>query len=109
MSGPELPRDAALFLQLLLGLQQSAMISLGKLTNPITRKIEIDLEMARATIDTLAAIESRTRGNLGAEEARGLQQILAQLRLNYVDEVKKSGAQETSPEVPGGDTPAGAA
>ena len=109
MSGPEFPRDSALFLQLLFGLQQSAMISLGKLTNPITGKIEIDLETARATIDTLAAIETRTRGNLGAEEARGFQQILSQLRLNYVDEVRKSGAPQPSPGVAGGDTPVGAA
>ncbi len=48
-------RDAALFLQLVLGLQQSAMIALGKLMNPLTRKVEVHLEAARDTIDTLAA------------------------------------------------------
>ena len=89
-TGPS--RDAALFLQLVLGLQQSAMMALGKLMNPITRKIETDLEAARATIDTLAAIESRTRGNLASDEARVLQQVLAELRLNYVDELKKAGS-----------------
>ena len=94
-------RDAALFLQLVIGLQQSAMISLGKLVNPITRKVEPDLETARATIDTLAAIESRTRGNLESDEARVLQQVLADLRLNYVDEVKRSGGAAT----PASETP----
>lgn len=81
-------RDAALFLQLVLGLQQSAMIALGKLVNPITRKVETDLETARATIDTLAALESRTRGNLEPDEERVLRHALADLRLNYVAEMK---------------------
>ena len=77
-------RDAALFLQLVLGLSQSAMIALGKLQNPITRKIETDLEAARATIDTLAALEARTRGNLDAGRHACCSR-LASLRLNYVD------------------------
>lgn len=85
-------RDAALFLQLILGLSQSAMIALGKLQNPISRKIEVDLEAARATIDTLAALEDRTRGNLSAEEARVLQQALSSLRLNYVDVLKQQSS-----------------
>ena len=98
MTGTGPSRDAALFLQLVLGLQQSAMISLGKLMNPITRKVEADLEAARVTIDTLSAIEARTRGGLEADEARVLQQVLADLRLNYVDEMKKGGAAGSEPQ-----------
>ena len=90
MNGPS--RDAALFLSLVLGLQQSAMMAMGKLMNPITRKVETDLEAARDSIDTLAALEARTRGNLGPDEARVLQQALAGLRLNYVDGLKASAA-----------------
>ena len=85
-------RQAALFLQLVLGLQQSAMISLGKLMNPMSRKVETNLDIARDTIDTLAALEVRTKGNLEPDEARVLTQVLSELRMNYVDEVKKSGA-----------------
>jgi hypothetical protein len=85
-------RQAALFLQLVLGLQQSGMMSLGKLMNPISRKIEVHLDMARDTIDTLAALEARTQGKLEADEARVLQQVLTELRMNYLDELKKSGA-----------------
>lgn len=90
-------RQAALFLQLVLGLQQSGMIALGKLMNPISRKLETNLEMARDTIDTLAALESRTRGNLESDEARVLQQVLTELRMNYVDEVKKAGSPAEGP------------
>lgn len=84
-------REAALFLQLLLGLQQAAMVSLGKLMNPMSGKIEKNLEAAKNTIDTLAAIESRTRGNLESDEQRVLTQVLTDLRMNYVDELKKGG------------------
>ncbi len=87
-------RDAALFLQLVLGLQQAAMVALGKLMNPVSGKIERNLEAARNTIDTLAAIESRTRGNLEPDEERVLGQVLTDLRLNYVDELKKGPAPE---------------
>jgi len=82
-------RDAALFLQLLLGLQQAAMVALGKLMNPVTGKIERNLEAARNTIDTLAALATRTQGNLGDDEQRLLTQVLTDLRMNYLDEVKK--------------------
>lgn len=85
-------RDAALFLQLVLGLQQAAMVALGKLMNPMTGKLERNLEAAKNTIDTLGAIEARTRGNLETDEARVLTQVLTDLRLNYVDELKKGGA-----------------
>jgi len=92
-------RAAALFLQLLLGLQQAAMMTLGKLVNPMSRKIEVNLEAARDTINTLAAIEARTRGNLDSDEERVLRQALTDLRMNYVDELKKAGAgpEETRP------------
>jgi len=93
MTDSDRSRDAALFLQLVLGLQQAAMVSLGKLMNPMTGKLEPNLEAAKNTIDTLGAIETRTTGNLESAEARVLGQVLAELRMNYVDEVKKQAAK----------------
>jgi hypothetical protein len=89
MTDPHPSREAVLFLQLVLGLQQAAMVALGKLMNPMTGKIERNLEAAKNTIDTLGAIEGRTRGNLEPDEQRMLAQVLTDLRLNYVDELKK--------------------
>lgn len=89
MTEPDRGREAALFLQLVLGLQQAAMVSLGKLMNPMSGKLERNLEAARNTIDTLSAIEARTRGNLEPDEQRVLTQVLGDLRMNYVDEAKK--------------------
>ncbi len=89
-------RQAALFLQLLLGLQQSGMMALGKLMNPISRRIDKNLDAARDTIDTRAALETRTRGNLEPDEARVLTQVLTDLRMNYLEEVKKSASKAES-------------
>lgn len=89
MTDSDRGREAALFLQLVLGLQQAAMVSLGKLMNPMSGKLERNVEAARNTIDTLSAIEARTRGNLEPDEQRVLTQVLGDLRMNYVDEVKK--------------------
>lgn len=100
MSETRPSRDTALFLQLVLGLSQSAMMALGKLMNPITHKVETDLDVARDTIDTLAALEARTQGNLSPDEARVLQRALADLRLNYLDGLKKSGASAAPPAEP---------
>ena len=83
-------REAALFLQLVIGLQQTGMVALGKLMNPMTRTIEKNLDAARDAIDVLAALESRTRGNLEPDEERVLRQVLTDLRLNYVDELKRA-------------------
>jgi uncharacterized protein DUF1844 len=85
-------REAAMFLQLVMGLQQTGMVALGKLMNPVTRTLEKNLEAARDAIDVLAALETRTRGNLEPDEQRVLQQALTDLRLNYVEERKKGAS-----------------
>ena len=87
-------RSAALFLQLVLGLSQGGMMALGKLMNPVTRKVEVNLEAARDAIDTLEALEARTQGNLESDEARVLRQTLTDLRLNYVEEMKRTGSRK---------------
>jgi hypothetical protein len=40
-------------------------------------------QLAQALIDTLAAIEEKTRGNLDADEARLLDQALTALRIRF--------------------------
>ena len=52
-------------------------------------------------IDTLDMLENRTRGNLTPEESRMIAQLLQELRLNYVDEVRKP---EPAPPQDGGAT-----
>jgi hypothetical protein len=86
-----------LFAVLVLQYQMTAMIALGKLVNPVTKKVERRLDEARHFIDMLGMLEEKTRGNLTREEADLLRKILTELRLNYVDEARKP---EPKPEEP---------
>lgn len=78
----------ALFMQLVVGLQSSGWMMLGKTPNPITGKIEKDLDAAKATIETLRMLKTKTRGNLSKTENDYLSNSIQQLQLNYVEESK---------------------
>ena len=103
MAGDLKDRNAQLFVSLVIGLVQAAYVQLGKVKNELTGQIEKNLEAARITIDTLAALELKTKGNLTPEEEEILRRALTELRMNYVDETKKSAAAAESPaESPAG-------
>lgn len=78
-----------LFMQLVLQNQQLAMMSMGKLKNPVTDKIDRNLEFAKMSIDTLDMIAVKTKGNLSEYEEKFLTEVIKELKLNYVDEVNK--------------------
>jgi hypothetical protein len=91
-----------LFMGLVYSLTQSAFISLGKLPDPMSGKIERNLPQASQTIDLLAALEEKTKGNLEEDESKFLAHTISDLRLNYVDEVNKPDDQKENdqPEAP---------
>ncbi|MBN8247671.1 MAG: DUF1844 domain-containing protein [Verrucomicrobia bacterium] len=67
----------ALFLQLVSGHAQMALLFLGELPHPDTGQPGIpDVPSGKMFIDQLEMLEVRTRGNLNAEETRVLQQAL---------------------------------
>ncbi|MCI0697460.1 DUF1844 domain-containing protein [candidate division KSB1 bacterium] len=82
-------KQQALFMQLVLMFHQAAWQQLGKIPNPITSKVERDLEQARMSIDLLDMLKARTQGNLSEDESRVLEQVLRELKLNFVDELDK--------------------
>ncbi len=82
-----------MLLHLILMFQGAAMQHMGKLQNPITKKIERDIAAARDSIDTLRMLEAKTKDNLSDEESKLLSHILFELQLNYVDEVEKDKAK----------------
>jgi len=74
----------ASFLGLVEELSLRAMLALGQLPNPVTGEVIFDPEAAKYTIDLLGVLEARTQGKLEPAEARGLQEVLHNLRLAYV-------------------------
>ena len=81
-----LPRmDFATFI---LSLSHSALMHLGEAPHPETGKVEQSLPLARQTIDLIATLEEKTKGNLSGEEERLVAQILFDLRMRYVERSK---------------------
>ena len=78
-----------LFMMLVQQHEQIAMMGMGKIKNPATDKTERDLKSAKYAIDTLIMLEKFTNGNLPEVLNNYLEQILTNLRLNYVDEKRK--------------------
>jgi hypothetical protein len=90
-------KETALFMGLVLMFHNAAMQHMGKVKNPLTDNIERDLEQAQFAIDTLDALEGKTKGNLSDEEIRLLTNVLRELKLNYVDELAKDQAPASRP------------
>lgn len=70
-------------------LSLQASIALGEVPNPATNKKEEDLIQAQFLIDTLGMLKEKTKGNLSAEEANFLENILYELRMVYVSKSKE--------------------
>lgn len=85
-----------LFLNLVLSLHSAAMQQMGKLKNPMTDKVERNLEQAELSIDMLDMIKKKTEGNLSEEENKFLKQMLNELKMNFMDE--KNKGEEKPPE-----------
>lgn len=80
-----------LFLQ---GLAVEALIGLGDMAHPATKKQAVNLTQAKYIIDLLGLLEEKTKGNLTADEAKMLKDVLYQLRMRYLN---KSGGVAPAP------------
>ncbi|QQR91144.1 MAG: DUF1844 domain-containing protein [Myxococcales bacterium] len=77
------------FMTFILSLSTSALVELGHDTAPDSKdSAEPNLGMARQTIDLLALLQTKTKGNLSGEEERFLDHILTELRMRYVAKSK---------------------
>ena len=87
-------KQTALFAQLVIMFQGACMQHLGKIKNPMTDKVERDLEQAQGMIDLLEMLAAKTKGNLSKEEEGFVTNIIRELKLNYVDESGKEDVKE---------------
>jgi len=77
------------FTTFVLSLSHSALLHLGDAPDPSGAMSEVDLPMARQTIDLLALIQEKTHGNLTGAEEQMLTQALYDLRLRFVEVSQK--------------------
>jgi hypothetical protein len=89
---PEDPRETPVpeadFNFFITTLAVQASIALGAMPNPTTEEVEVNLTQAKLIIDTLGIIKDKTQGNLNAEEDSLLDNMLYELRMQYLSKTK---------------------
>lgn len=80
------------FASFIFSLGRSAFIHLGEEADPMTGQKLISLPLAKETIDIISLLEEKTKGNLTAEEAQLIKNILYALRMRFV-ELASMGSQ----------------
>ena len=89
-------KNTQLFMGLCSSLVTQAWMQLGKIKNPMTDKVETDLDAASLTIDMLGMLKDKTKGNISDDESKIIDQSINELRMNYIS--SKDGKNEDSPE-----------
>jgi hypothetical protein len=77
------------FSTFIISLSTQALMHLGEIADPLSGKAETDLPVAKQMIDIISLLQEKTRGNLDAGEQQLVEDVLYDLRLRYVDAVKR--------------------
>jgi hypothetical protein len=70
----------------IMSMNASALYHLGAIPDPSTGEKVKNVSMAKQTIDIIAMLKEKTKGNLNEEEKNLIENILHDLRLMYVKE-----------------------
>jgi hypothetical protein len=93
----QIPLPPASFTFLVLSLRTQAEMQLGLIHFGEEEKPEVELPLARHTIDMMGVLLEKTKGNLTLEEHRLLENSLTELRYRFVqvsEESAKSAQQQ---------------
>lgn len=91
----EAPDEPVTFSTFVLGLSTQALLHLGEIPNPLTRGVERDLPAAKQVIDILGILRDKTRNNLEPGEESLLDSVLYDLRMRYVELVRRGTKEGT--------------
>ena len=80
-----LDKDENLFSYVVDTFRSSANISLGKIKNPVTNKIDVNLIQAEYYLDVLSMLQKKTKNNLTEYEEQMLINIVSELRMNFIE------------------------
>lgn len=73
------------FINYVTSLAFQAMIFLGEIPNPITNKVDKNLDQAKFLIDTLGMLREKTKGNLSKQESDILNASIYELQMKYIE------------------------
>ena len=77
------------FSTFVISLSTQALMHLGEIADPLSGKASKDIPVAKQMIDIIGMLKDKTKGNLNAGEERLTEEILFDLRMKYVEAVKK--------------------
>ncbi|OGP98859.1 MAG: hypothetical protein A2W10_01245 [Deltaproteobacteria bacterium RBG_16_55_12] len=77
------------FSAFVISLSTQALMHLGEIANPLSGKVETDIPVAKQLIDIIGVLREKTRGNLDSGEEKLMDDVLFDLRMRYVEAVKK--------------------
>lgn len=86
--GPAAPAEVT-FASFVFSLSTQALVHLGEIPDPADGTTQIHLDAAQQIIDLLAMLGVKTRGNLDDAESALLDNALYDLRMRYVDRVRR--------------------
>ena len=86
---PGAPEEPVTFLTFVLGLSTQALLHLGEIADPMSGAVARDLGAAKHVIDILAILGEKTRNNLEPDEQALLESMLYDLRMRYVEIVRR--------------------
>jgi len=72
------------FSTFILSLYSSALVQLGEIEDPSTGRKDINLDVAKQTVDIIIMLEKKTRNNLEDDEANLMKSLVHELRMAYV-------------------------
>ncbi len=108
MSDQEYPLPPATFEFLILSLKAQTEMHLGMFHFGEEKdRPEPDFRIARHSIDLLAMLQEKTRGNVSIEEQRLVENALTELRFRFV-QAMESNAKQAAPEAESKEEQAGA-
>ncbi len=94
MSHQEMSKHDHVLAGLMFSLQAAAMQQLGKIQDPASGEVAVNLEQARSTIDVLEMLKAKCRTETPDELLRMLDDAVMNLQLNFMDESKKAQSTE---------------
>ena len=104
MSDSDFPLPPATFEFLTLSLKTQAEMQMGLLHfGEEQDRPKPDLRIARHTIDMLAMIQEKTKGNLNLEEQRLIENSVTELRFRFIQAFEESKKEAAPKEVPTGE------
>lgn len=89
--GERVPLPPATFATLVTMLSTQSLVGLGLIPHPATGKPTPNAELAKHFIDLLGVVDQKCRGNLDPAEQRGLDAALHDLRMAYVQFIRRTG------------------